>query len=60
MKRFEVFWNAFFSKKFQGIGVILETDCPQGPSNYITVCVFTMRILWFTFWIKIDKERKKI
>ncbi|MNF67302.1 hypothetical protein D3C87_1571480 [compost metagenome] len=48
----------FFTKKFQGLGVLFDCDVTQGML-YETVLVVKIKILFFGFWMSIDRRSLK-
>lgn len=44
----------WFSKKFQGIGILFDFDVPQ--ANDYTVMVFKFKLLFFGCWIDITRR----
>jgi len=47
----------FFSKKFQGLGVLFDCDVAQGML-YKTILVIKLKFLFFGFWMSVDVKNR--
>lgn len=47
----------YFEKKFQGLGILFDTDVAQG-FLYKTVLLIKIKLFFFSFWMSVDSRNR--
>lgn len=49
--------RCYFEKKFQGLGILFDTDVTQG-FLYKTVLLIKIKLFFFSFWMSVDYKNR--